>query len=112
MRRALAVATLLLLPGWVCAQAQAVEGAALAAACSGCHGERGALPALSTLPVGQLRDALLGYRAGTRTGTVMNRIAKGYSPDELAALASALGQAAAGKAMPGKIRSGKSGPEA
>ncbi|WP_249135018.1 cytochrome C [Bradyrhizobium sp. AUGA SZCCT0222] len=62
-----------------------------AAACSGCHAA-GAVPAS---PVSRLygRDAsdimtaMTGFRDGSLPGTVMNRIAKGFSDDELRAIA-------------------------
>ena len=62
-----------------------------AAACSGCH------PASSrvTSPVVRLAGmdresivrALQEFRAGTRAGTIMDRIAKGFTDEEIQALA-------------------------
>jgi cytochrome c553 len=62
-----------------------------AASCSGCHSPR----ATATSPVGRLdgRDAgelfaaMAAFRDGTRPATVMTRIAKGFSDDELHAIA-------------------------
>src|SRR5438309_9420928 len=72
----------------VVASAQPPAGAA---ACSGCH------PASSrvTSPVVRLagleRDAIVRamqeFRSGQRAGTVMDRIAKGFTDDEIQALA-------------------------
>ena len=101
MRYGLAVAALLLSGSVSAAQIPADEGIALAAACTGCHGGGGVLPPLSGLPPDELREMLIAYRSGARTGTVMNRIAKGYSRAELAALAFALGRQASHKSKPG-----------
>jgi cytochrome c553 len=62
-----------------------------AASCSGCHSPR----AGTTSPVARLngRDAdelfaaLAAFRDGSRPATVMTRIAKGFSDDELRAIA-------------------------
>jgi cytochrome subunit of sulfide dehydrogenase len=69
----------------------AAETPAGAAACSGCH------PASSrvTSPVPRLvgRDraeivkAMRDFRTGARAGTVMDRIAKGFTDDEVQAIA-------------------------
>lgn len=62
-----------------------------AAACSGCHGA-GALPAapvsrLYGRDAGEIMTAMTGFRDGSLPSTVMNRIAKGFSDDELRAIA-------------------------
>ncbi|MBR1142947.1 cytochrome C [Bradyrhizobium sp. AUGA SZCCT0431] len=62
-----------------------------AAACSGCHAA-GALPALQVSRLygrdaGDIMTAMTGFRDGSLPGTVMNRIAKGFSDDELRAIA-------------------------
>ena len=78
-------------------------GQRLYASCSGCHGTTGgasigALPALA----GQDRDVLLAslraYKAGTRSATVMQQLAKGYTDEQLVLMASYL--AARPKAPP------------
>lgn len=74
----------------------------LANACSPCHGtdgrSPGAIPALSGKSADYIVQRMLEFKAGAREGTVMNRIAKGYTDSEIAAVAqhfAALGQAAA-----------------
>ncbi|CAN7760128.1 c-type cytochrome [Bradyrhizobium sp. LjRoot220] len=59
-----------------------------AAACSGCHGA-GALPVsrLYGRDAGEIMTAMTAFRDGSLPGTVMNRIAKGFSDDELRAIA-------------------------
>jgi sulfide dehydrogenase cytochrome subunit len=62
-----------------------------AASCAGCHSPR----AGATSPIGRLngRDAgeiaaaMIGFRDGSRPATVMTRITKGFSDDELRAIA-------------------------
>ncbi|MGV7211250.1 c-type cytochrome [Oxalobacteraceae bacterium A2-2] len=67
-------------------------GARLAATCAACHGTAGAtvggvLPPLA----GQAQDALLAslraYQDGSRGGTIMPQIARGYSDEQLRLLA-------------------------
>jgi cytochrome c553 len=64
---------------------------ALALSCAACHGtdgkSPGAIPILAGRPVKELKDALAGFKAGTRPATVMNRLAKGYTDQEIDALA-------------------------
>jgi len=62
-----------------------------AASCSGCHAA-GALPAspvsrLYGRDAGDIMAAMTGFRDGSLPATVMNRIAKGFSDDELRAIA-------------------------
>ncbi|MBR1223903.1 cytochrome C [Bradyrhizobium sp. AUGA SZCCT0176] len=62
-----------------------------AAACSGCHAA-GTVPAspvsrLYGRDAGDIMTAMTGFRDGSLPGTVMNRIAKGFSDDELRAIA-------------------------
>lgn len=64
----------------------------LAASCANCHGTdgklAGAIPAIANRPASALETQLLGFKHDENSrATVMNRIAKGYSDDELTALA-------------------------
>ena len=62
-----------------------------AASCSGCHttGAKAALPVsrLYGRDAGEIMTAMTGFRDGSLPATVMNRIAKGFSDDELRAMA-------------------------
>lgn len=63
-------------------------GRALAATCASCHGSdgraRGAvMPPLAGLKADVMLARLGEYRAGTRPGTVMPQIARGYSEAQL-----------------------------
>lgn len=74
------------------AGAQASGPAPLAAqACLGCHGSNGAgmheVPRLAGRDAAELQALMLAFRADARTGTIMGRIARGYSPAEIALVA-------------------------
>lgn len=58
-----------------------------ALSCSGCHGGVAPLPVLAGRDAAAIVGALDGFRDGTRQATVMDRIAKGFSHDEAAAIA-------------------------
>ena len=55
-----------------------------ASSCSGCHG---AASPIAGRDAKDMTEALIAYRSGTRPSTVMGRIAKGFSTDELGAIA-------------------------
>ncbi len=46
---------------------------------------------LNTLSAASIEQSLLQFRSGEREGTVMNRLARGYSKSEIAAMAQVLG---------------------
>ncbi len=96
MRTGLAMMAMALLGGSALAQESPPEGAAapsdiLAVACDACHGLDGrsttAIPPIAGLGEEALRTAMTQYRSGERTGTVMNRIARGYDDAQIAAIA-------------------------
>jgi cytochrome c553 len=66
---------------------------ALAANCGACHGTGGrpaagsTVPALAGRPAGDLVQVMGQFKSGARPATVMHQIAKGYSDDEIAAIA-------------------------
>ena len=70
----------------------AAEPAPLAAqGCVGCHGVRGAgsdaVVALAGRSAGDIATAMKAFRANERPGTIMGRIARGYTDAEIAAIA-------------------------
>ncbi len=73
--------------------AQRLHMRALAATCAQCHGTEGravageALIGLAGMPQDYLQTQLMAFRSGQRQATVMHQITKGYSPEQLAALA-------------------------
>ena len=61
-----------------------------AASCSGSHSAgatASSLPRLYGRDAGNIMTAMTGFRDGSLPSTVMNRIAKGFSDDELRAIA-------------------------
>lgn len=79
----------------VSAGAPVLAGAAdtqnLASGCSGCHGLAGngydSLPAIAGRSPDEFMQSMLDFKADRRQDTVMNRIAKGFSDEELMRLA-------------------------
>ena len=80
-------ATLLALTG----AALAADIPAGAAACSGCHpakpGVDTPVPRLVGRPAAQIVAAMDDFRAGKRAATIMDRVAKGFTEDEIKAIA-------------------------
>ena len=81
---------------WLPAAAATSADRDLAAPCRGCHaetsGRQGDIPPLHERTREQLAAQLLAYKRDARQGTLMNRIAKGYSDAELERLAVYLGK--------------------
>ena len=67
------------------------EPPAGAASCSGCHPASARVaspvPRLAGLDTAAIVRALKEFRSGQRMGTVMDRIAKGFTDDEIQAIA-------------------------
>jgi sulfide dehydrogenase cytochrome subunit len=91
--RPLLVGLVLLAPAAIAASPEAPPGAA---ACSGCHPARAGVgtpvPRLVGRDPSALVAAMLEFRAGKRPATVMDRIAKGFSDDEIGAIAAWYGE--------------------
>lgn len=70
---------------------EAASGQAIAFTCAGCHGpegrSQGVAPALDGEEAEDLYEILIEYKTDEEEGTIMNRIAKGYSDEELRAVA-------------------------
>ncbi|MGI8739464.1 MAG: c-type cytochrome [Gammaproteobacteria bacterium] len=66
-------------------------GRTIGVACSACHGPQGrsegAIPSIHGLPAKQIESAMRDFRSGKRPGTIMNRISKGYTNNQIAAIA-------------------------
>jgi sulfide dehydrogenase cytochrome subunit len=73
------------------ARAASAEPPAGAASCSGCHPAStrvsSPVPRLTGMEQAAIIRAMQEFRAGTRTGTVMNRIARGFTDAEIQAIA-------------------------
>lgn len=63
------------------------SGMAVGVTCAGCHGtdgvSKGAAPSLAGLPAKHLYASMAAFKSGKRPGSIMPRIAKGYSDAEL-----------------------------
>lgn len=76
-----------------CAPATAGPNAeAMAATCAACHGPAGsslgpAIPTIASLSTDYFVMSMKDYRDGKRPATVMDRIARGYSDDDIAGMA-------------------------
>ena len=71
--------------------AHAAEAPPGSASCSGCHAAKPnvdtLVPRLAGQDAGAMVTAMQAYRSGQRPATVMDRIAKGFSDDEIKAIA-------------------------
>jgi cytochrome subunit of sulfide dehydrogenase len=69
----------------------AAEAPPGASSCSGCHAASAAVetpvPRLASMKAAQIAEAMRAFRTDQRPGTIMPRIAKGFSDDEIAAIA-------------------------
>lgn len=83
----------LLVMGTTAQAAAGLEEQVLAGPCANCHGPQGrspgAIPSIAGLPESVLKARFVAYKsdappAGT---TIMNRLARGYTDDQIAALA-------------------------
>jgi sulfide dehydrogenase cytochrome subunit len=89
-----ACTALLLAASWGVHAQEQLYVRSLAASCAQCHGTDGHAPPGAALPslAGQPRDHLLtqlqAFKAGTRTSTIMQQLARGYSDAQLQQLAS------------------------
>ncbi len=83
------------LPGAGPVTAQGTKGATgelLASTCAGCHGQDGnsegpAIPSIAGISVPYFINTMEQYRNGERNSTIMNRVALGYDPSEVQAMA-------------------------
>jgi sulfide dehydrogenase cytochrome subunit len=62
-----------------------------AASCSGCHAAnprvQTPVPPLMGRPAADIAKEMIAFKSGERKGTIMDRIAKGFSDDEIQAIA-------------------------
>ena len=81
-----------ILGGSSIAQAAGPSASMLAYTCAGCHGTDGssvgpATPSIAATDPTYFTDVMIAYKKADRPSTVMTRIAKGYSEDEIEAMA-------------------------
>ena len=76
---------------WANGAAFAADAPTGAAGCSGCHAGNPRVetpvPPLAGRPAADISAAMIAFKAGQRPGTIMDRIAKGFSDEEIAAIA-------------------------
>jgi len=69
----------------------APSGEAIGFTCAGCHGtdgvSQGIVPSIKGEDEKSLRSELMEFKSGEEQGTIMNRIVKGYTDEEIAAVA-------------------------
>jgi len=86
-RFSVASAAVLVTIGLACA-AEAPPGAA---SCSGCHAASPnagtPVPPLAGRPAAEIASQMAEFKSGARKGTIMDRIAKGFSEEEIRAIA-------------------------
>ena len=73
--------------------AASINAEMLSFACGGCHGTDGgsagdAMPSLASQSESSLVEAMLKFKSGERPATIMGRLAKGYSDDQIKAMGS------------------------
>jgi cytochrome subunit of sulfide dehydrogenase len=75
----------------VCATALAADAPPGATSCSGCHSatatDTSTPPGLVGRDPAKIVAALQEFRSGQRKGTIMDRIVKGFTPEEVQAIA-------------------------
>ena len=94
----------------------APSGTMLADTCAGCHGTDGAstgpaIPSIAGLSETYMVDTMKAFKSGERHSTVMGRIAKGYSEEEFALMATVFARQPIAVTMqktdPAKVAAGK-----
>ena len=91
--RGAVVVAMLCLAGWPAAAQEALYVRTLAANCAQCHGTDGrpvagsAVPAIAGRPREELAAQLKAFKAGTRSSTIMQQLARGYTDAQLDRLA-------------------------
>jgi sulfide dehydrogenase cytochrome subunit len=77
------------------AQGTGPTGQAMAQNCYVCHGPKGQaappIPGLARVPADVIRARMMEFKTDQRPSTVMARIAKGYSDEQIAAISDYLG---------------------
>ncbi|CUW39995.1 Putative cytochrome c, soxE homolog [Magnetospirillum sp. XM-1] len=91
MRRVAVFTTLMMIAAAPAVRADGVARV-MADTCTACHSTEihSFIPTLAGRPAGELLRMLLAFRDGGRVATIMDRIAKGYSREQLGAIAGEL----------------------
>ena len=95
IKKILLVGAIAALPG--VSQATGISNAEMSATtCFMCHGPGGkyvgeSIPPLAGYPAKLMAEQLKAYKSGKRSGTIMQKHAKGYTDEELDAIAAYIG---------------------
>jgi cytochrome c553 len=87
--------------GAIAQDALALRARSLAATCAQCHGteghavDGGAVPSLAGMPAAALAERMNAFKSGSRGGTVMPQLAKGFTGAQISQLAAWFAQAPA-----------------
>lgn len=85
----------LLLASQAHAQTAGPTGQAMAQNCYVCHGPKGTgvppIPTIARVPADVIKARMMEFKTDQRPSTVMARIAKGYSDEQIAAISDYLG---------------------
>lgn len=88
---ALILLSLAAIPAFSADKPQAAPPPYFVANCFNCHGTEGrinsAIPSIAGRDRAYLEETLKSFKAGTKQATIMHQLAKGYTDDEIAALA-------------------------
>lgn len=88
-----AAAVLAIAPGT--ASAENLNPELLVGTCVVCHGpggdSQGHIPALNEMGAGKIVSSMEEFRDNKRPGTIMPRIAKGYTPEQIQIIADTIG---------------------
>ncbi|HJQ56911.1 MAG TPA: c-type cytochrome [Vineibacter sp.] len=91
IRIAAAIVAALCMPAGAWAQSAGPSGQAMVETCYVCHGpdgkSAGPIAPLVGLPKDHIVRQMADFKADRRPGTIMNRIAKSYSDEQIAAMA-------------------------
>lgn len=73
------------------ASKDALSARSMAAACFNCHGTDGnaqpGMEALAGMPKDDMTKKMLDFKAGRKPATIMHQLSKGYSDEQIAAIA-------------------------
>jgi len=58
-----------------------------ASSCTGCHAQGAGIGVLQGRPANDIAAQMEAFRSGVRPATLMNRIVRGFTPDEIRSLA-------------------------
>ncbi len=91
MKHILTAAALVAASGLVQAQIDPLQARSLAASCAACHGTDGrAQPGMESLAGANKDDMIkkmLDYKAGRKPATIMHQLSKGYTDEQIVAIA-------------------------